>query len=107
MTFHSDMDAAWERWDKAINAWGKEQKEADQADANYKHWRASAVKAHIDSGMSVAKAEVLVTASEDFVEKLGKVTSANVKAEVLKKKITLANADFDKERSKFSATKHV
>ena len=107
MTFHSDMDAAWEKWDKAIDDWGKEQDEAGKADANYRHWRASAMKAHIDSGMSVAKAEVWVTASDDFVEELGKVTSKNTKAEVLKKKITLANADFDKERSKFSATKPV
>ena len=107
MTFHSDMDAAWERWDKAIDAWSEEQDAAGKADANYRHWRASAMKAHIDSGMSVAKAEVWVTAADDFVEELGKVTSKNTKAEVLKKKITLANADFDKERSKFSATKHV
>ena len=107
MTSLSEMDQAIVDWDKAIDEWGTEQDNADKADADYKHWRSSQVTAYFDDGFSVSRAEVMVTATEKYVEELLKVTKAKTKAEVFKKKITVAEARFHKARSEFSASRNV
>jgi len=101
------MDQALADWDEAIDEWGEEQDNADEADADYKHWRSSQVKAYFDDGFSVSRAEVMVTATEKYVEELTKVTKAKTKAEMFKKKITVAEARFQKARSEYSSQRNV
>ena len=94
------MDAILTKLSERINEWEGASREAIEAETNFKSFEASSQKAYMDAGASAAKAQTETRASGEWASHYRAVQQASLKAEKLKKQITLGQLMFDAERTK-------
>ena len=94
------LDRMLERLSQRINEWESASVEAIEAETNFKAYEAVTKKAYMDTGESAAKSEVQARSSKEWAGYYQAVQLSNLRAEKLKKQITLGQLAFDAERTK-------
>jgi hypothetical protein len=105
---HNDpFDAVLEKWDQELSKYEAAAREAYRAEADFKSFSALKKKTLMDAGLSAAKAEAEVTANADWAIQFKKKSELDLVAEVSRRRLTLAQARFEAERSRQSSLRQV
>ena len=82
-----------------INKWESESEKCIELEANFKSMESASKLAYMQAGESAVKAEAMLRATPDWLEKYKELQQANLRVERAKRSIKLAELYFDAERT--------
>ena len=82
-----------------INKWESESEKCIELEANFKSMESASKLAYMQAGESAVKAEAMLRATPDGLEKYKELQQANLRVERAKRSIKLAELYFDAERT--------
>tara|TARA_R100001510_G_scaffold53073_1_gene54339 strand:- start:1267 stop:1593 length:327 start_codon:yes stop_codon:yes gene_type:complete len=107
LTCDDELEEALQQWSDAVDAWRDDASKAARIEAHFKAWCAASKKIAMLAGSSAAKAEIELQADPEWHEKLLKVNEQNIVVENWKKKLRIAEAAFEAERSRQATLRQV
>lgn len=107
MNTDDELEAALEQWADAVEEWKQDADLAARLDAQFKAWSASKKRALMGGGASAVKAEIELMAQEEWLEMFLEVNQQNIVVEQWKKKLRIAEAAFEAERSRQATLRQV
>ena len=102
-----ELESALEQWADAVEGWKEDADKAARLDAHFKAWCAATKKVALLTGSSAAKAEIELMADPEWHEKFLIVNAQNIVVENWKKKLRIAEAAFEAERSRQATLRQV